>query len=303
MRTRTRRVRWPVISGLRWRRGYFFSEEQSDLPEAVDRGITGELDRVIAGEEAIWFNAKKAGVTPTELFDPFPQEEADPDSIPSIVAALQKNVGTLRQSGHNVIFASLAVRALMDHEELATPSIVSGVVKLIEGFNRAPAGRGYYGKQTGWKTGGNVELDENTNLPKYGSIAQMLRVTVDELIASASIKRQGFGGLWHLINHAAGIVELDRFGFKEVARNALAAHHHHIRLWRSLPDVEEELGAVVKAPHDPRQAVYWDGMLKRDQARLTHRVKTLYGYGTIRAAISDESKRREADDAFLYLMA
>ena len=76
--------------------GYFFGEDQSDLPDGVFRGIEGEIKRVIAGEEAIWFNAKKVGVTPADLFQPLPKEEAKPDAIKSIVAALQKNVGELR---------------------------------------------------------------------------------------------------------------------------------------------------------------------------------------------------------------
>ncbi len=44
-------------------------------------------------------------------------------------------------------------------------------------------------------------------------------------------------------------------------------------------------------------------MLKRDEARLTHRIKTLYGYYIVRRFIDDESRRTQADDAFLYLMA
>jgi hypothetical protein len=90
--------------------GYFFGEDQSDLPKEIYKGIEGELKRVIAGEEAFWFNAKKTGLTPTDLFKPFPKEESKEDSIKSIATALQKNVGQTRQSGHNIIFASIAVR-------------------------------------------------------------------------------------------------------------------------------------------------------------------------------------------------
>jgi len=109
--------------------------------------------------------------------------------------------------------------------------------------------------------------------------------------------------LWHLINHAAGITELDRLGYKEAARKALPAHHRHIRLWRSLPDVENELGAVLKSQHDPRESVYWQGMLKRDEARLTHRIKTLYGFYILRRFLENEMERKQAEDAFLCLMA
>ena len=283
--------------------GYFFGEDQSDLPEEAFTGIEGELERVIAGEEGFWFNAKKAGVTPTELFKPFPKEDSKPESISSIADALKKNIGSLKQSGHNVIFAAAAIRAISDHKDYATPKIVTGVRKLTEAFNKVSPGRGYYGKENGWKTGNQVKLTDDNNFPQYKSIQQMVDVTIGELIATAAIKKQGFGGLWHIINHAAAITELDRFGYKEVAQLGLPAHHHHIRLWRSLPDVESELGAVVKSKHDPRESVYWQGMLKRDEARLTHRVKTLYGYHILRRFMKDEATKKNADDAFLYLMA
>jgi hypothetical protein len=283
--------------------GYFFGEDRAHLPKAVCKGIEGELERVIRGEEAIWFNARKAGVTPTELFEPFPKETPKENSIKPIVAALQKNVGSLKQSGHNIIFAATAVRALHDHEDYATPKIVNGIRKLTEGFNKVPPGRGYYGKEKGWLTGNQVKLKSDDKLPAYKSVPQMVDVTIAELLATAAIRKQGFGGLWHIINHAAAITELDRIGYKDVARQALPAHRQHIRLWRSLPDVESELGAVVKAEHDPREPVYWKGMLKRDQARLTHRIKTLYGFYTIRRFIEDDATRKKAEDAFLYLMA
>lgn len=283
--------------------GYFFGENQSDLPDDVFRGVEGELERVIRGEEAIWFNAKQAGLTPTDLFQPVPHEEADEDSIPTIAKALQKNVGELRQSGHNVIFATIALRALHGHPEYATPQIVAGIRELIEGFDNSHAGRGYYGKQRGWLTGPQVKLQDNPAFPPYQNVQQMIDVTIDELIATASIRRQGFGGLWHIINHAAAITELTLLGYEALARQALPAHHQHIRLWRSLPNVEAELGAVTKAEHDPRQPVYWEGMLKRDEARLTHRIKTLYGFFTLLKSVEDEMKQEKAEDAFLYLMA
>lgn len=282
--------------------GYFFGEDQSELPDGVYRGVEGELDRIMAGEEDFWYDAKEAGVAPSELFKPFPKETAVPEKIPSIVKALQGNIGSLKQSGHNTIFGSIAVRALHDHEEYATPQIINGICKLMEAFNSVPPGRGYYGEQKGWISGSDVELPQDDSFPPYQSISEMVDVTIQELIKTASVHLLGYGSLWHIINHAAAITELDRFGYKDVARQALPAHHEHIRYWRTLPDVEKELGPVVKASHDPREAIYWDGRLKRDEARLTHRVKTLYGFYTILPFIQDEKVRAQAQDAFLYLM-
>jgi hypothetical protein len=283
--------------------GYFLGEDQGDFPDEVFRGIEGEIKRVIAGEEAIWWNAKQAGLTPADLFEPLPKEESQPDAIRTIAEALQKNVGETRQSGHNVIFAAIALRALHDHADFATPQTIDGICKLTEGFNTAHAGRGYYGKEKGWLTGSQVKLDPDNAFRPYGSIPEMVDATIRELIATAAVKKQGFGGLWHVINHAAAITEIDRFGYKDLAKQALPAHHQHVRLWRSLPDVESELGAVGKAEHDPRDPAYWRGMLKRDEARLTHRIKTLYGFYTLRRFVEDDALGTKADDAVLYLMA
>lgn len=283
--------------------GYFYGEDQSDLPDGVYRGVEGELKRIIAGEEAIWWNVKQAGIEPADLFRPLAEEAATPDEIDSIAAALAKNVGQLRQSGHNVIFASIGIRALQDHPDFATPAAINGIRKLTEGFQKTHGGRGYYGKEKGWLTSDQVTLATDETFRPYASLQDMINVTIDELIATAAVKKQGFGGLWHILNHAAAITELDRFGYKPLARQALPAHHRHIELWRSLPDVSAELGVVEKATEDPRHAKYWEGMLKRDEARLTHRIKTIYGYQTLRRWIEDEDQRKQADDAFLYLMA
>ena len=255
--------------------GYFWGEDHAALDKAVYEGVENELDRIIKGEEAFWFNSKKAGITSPELFDPLPKEPAQENLIPTITDALGENIGRTRQSGHNVIFASIAIRALHDHPEYATPTIVNGIRELTRSFNGVTAGRGYYGKEKGWLQGEQVEVDEDDGLRRYPSEQEMVAVVIDELINTVSIRRQGFGGMWHLINHTAAIVELSQFGYEDLARKGFTAHRHHLRLWRSLPDVKQELGLLQQSELDPREAAYWSGQLKRDEARLTHRIKTL----------------------------
>lgn len=283
--------------------GYFLGEDHHDLNEKVHRGVEKELDRVVGGEEAFWFNAKKAGITIAELFKVLPEEEPDADAIAKLAKALQRNIDQTRQSGHNVIFTSLVIRALGDHPDYATPSMIAGMQKLIATFDNEHAGRGYYGKERGWLNGDKVELPADDDIPLYKNQQEMAAAVIDELIATGSVRKQGFGGLWHVVNHAAALIEISRCGYEELTQQGLAAHHQHLRLWRSLPDVESELGAVLKAEHDPRTAEYWAGMLKRDEARLTHRIKTLYGYYTVEPLIDDAEKRKRGEDALLYLMA
>ena len=284
--------------------GYFFGEEHPDLPEEVFSAIENDLNQIKQGAEPIWYNQSKTGITVPELFAPFPQEAPSTTAADDIAAALTKNIGQTRQSGHNVIFSSLALRAFRDHPEAAAPSLVQGIVQLIHGFDGAVPGRGYYGKETGWLSGEKVQLTAADDFPAYRSLNDMVQTVIDRLIDSAAVRKQGFGGLFHIINHAAGLVQLSQYGFGDLAERGLAAHHQHLRLWRSLPDVSAELGPLVKADHDPRTAAYWKaGDSAQWSARLTHRIKTLFGFHTILPMIDDAAKRKQAEENFLYLMA
>jgi hypothetical protein len=284
--------------------GYFFGETLADLDQQIYAAIERDLDQIIRGEESLWYDTKKAGISFAELFEPFPDEPPNPELIGRIADQLSANIGTTRQSGHNVIFSSIAIRALHDHPQFAKPSIVGGICQLIEQFDDAGPGRGYYGKQRGWLKGDEVSPPEDDAFPVYQSLQAMAEVVVDELIRSAAVRKQGYGGLFHVINHATALTELSRFGYDELANQGLPAHHYHMRLWRGLPDVEHELGALNRATFDPRTPAYWaaDGE-SQWSARLTHRIKTLYGFFTLLRFVEDEAKRKRAEERFLYLMA
>ncbi len=45
------------------------------------------------------------------------------------------------------------------------------------------------------------------------------------------------------------------------------------------------------------------GPLKRDDARLTHRIKTLYGFHAITALLEDPGRAGEAEEKLRYLMS
>ena len=282
--------------------GYFIGEDHGDLSVTISRGIESELDRVLKGEEAIWFDVKKTGTKPSQLFATGPKQAAVPDRIQNIAAALAENVATLKQSGHNVIFASIAIRALRSHEQYATPWAIDGICKLISKFDDVSSGRGYFGKKVGWKTAGQILSSKGPPIQPYRSIQEMIDLTMIELIEGSAVKKQGFGGYWHLINHAAGIVELDRLGYPMLAKSSLPAHRQHLQLIRAIPDLSEELGVVNASKHDPLVDEYWSEELTRGGASLTHRIKTIYGYHILRRHVEESEFKIQADSAFRNLM-
>ncbi len=284
--------------------GYFFGETHPSLPGEVYQGVEKQLDRIIEGDEAIWFDQGKSGLTVKEMFDPFPEERADETQIEEIAKTLAGNIGQLRQSGHNVIFTSIALRGLRDHPEFATPSIVSGITKLIARFDEAVPGRGYWGKQQGWVIGDHLQSKPAPEWPPYESLQAMAERVIELLISMGEQNRRGFGGMVHLVNHAAAITELDAYGFGELAIAGLPAHHRHAELWKSLPDLSKELGPGRPSLRDPLTAAYWNLSIPlQASAQLTHRIKTMYGFFTLLRFIEDESKRRQAEEHYLYLMS
>ncbi len=282
--------------------GYLFSEEHRELDRKVHVGIEKELDRVLNGESV--FDPGEGGpIATSELFVPYPDEAIQVDQIDRIARVLSRNIGRTRSSGHNVIFASLSIRALQKYPRHATASVIDGICRLIGEFDHASAGSGYYGREKGRIDGDTIVLPEDPDFPPYSNLEDMIEAVLDEFIETAAERRQGFGGLWHVINHAASLIDLSECGHVDLAQKGLEAHHRHVRLWRSLPNVEDELGTEAPAEEDPCTPVYWESdALRRDRARLTHRIKTLYGFYRLTCLVDDTTRLQRAKDALRYLM-
>lgn len=284
--------------------GYFLGEQRPDLDEVVKQGIEDDLDRIMRGESVFGAKmSKNSKLADAELFEAFPKEKADESLIDGIAEALAKSLGQPRQSGHNVIFGSIAIRALKEHPEFATPSVTGGIRKLMTLFEKAHSGSGYYGKAKGRLTGDKVTLPEEDGTPAYDDLEGMAEAVLDEIIKQdASVHRQGYGGLVHVNNHAAAIMELARHGYEELVPGAIASHHRHLRLWRNLPNLVAELGPVKVSKHSAYAAAYWSAKVPVDRALLTHRVKTMYGFDELARATENEAKEKQAFEKLRHLM-
>ncbi len=78
-----------------------------------------------------------------------------------------------------------------------------------------------------------------------------------------------------------------------------------MRLWKTFPNVANEPGqqSPTKQKHDPRTSVFWQsGELGHDGARLTHRIKTLYGFDALMNVVENQPKREKGNISLRYLM-
>ncbi len=285
--------------------GYFVGEQRPDLDPEVYQGIEGDLERIMRGESV--FGKKMAKTSPLadpELFEPFAKEKADETLIDGIAEALEESIGKPRESGHNVIFASLAIRALEQHPELATPAVVDGIRKLMVLFNNAHPGSGYYGSEKGRISGNQITLPEQDGTPPYDDMEGMASAVFDEVIRQTpESHRVGYGGLVHVINHAAAIADLANSGYSELVPLAIGSHRRHLRLWRNLPNVADEKGPVPVSRFAPHSAAYWtSGKIPYDRALLTHRVKTMFGFDELAAAVDEDVREKRAYDKLRYMM-
>lgn len=286
--------------------GYFVGKQRPNLDPEVYKGIEGDLDRVMAGESVFGSKmAKNPKLADSELFEAFPKQKPNESLIDGIAEALAKNIQTPRESGHNVIFASIAIHALKERPEFATPSIIDGIRKLIGLFDNAHPGSGYYGKAKGRIKGNKITLpDGEDGTPPYTDVKGMVDAVLDEIIKhDPKIHVQGYGGLIHVNNHAAAITDLAQYGYSELVPAAIASHRQHLRLWRNLPNVADEFGPAPYAEFSPYTAAYWTSdKLPYDRALLTHRVKTMFGFDELVEAMDDERKEKRAYDKLRYMM-
>ena len=286
--------------------GYFIRKQRPNLDPEVYKGIEGDLDQVMTGQSVFGSKMTKSSkLTDSALFEAFPKEKPDESLVDGIAEALAKNITTPRESGHNVIFASIAIHALKERPEFATPSIVEGIRKLIGRFDNAHPGSGYYGKGKGRIKGNKITLPDGPDgTPPYTDVKGMVDAVLDEILnLDPKVHVQGYGGLVHVNNHAAAITDLARYGYTELVPAAVASHRQHLRLWRNLPNVADEFGPAPYSEFNPYTAAYWTSdKLPYDRALLTHRVKTMFGFDELVEAIDDAAKEKQAYDKLRYMM-
>lgn len=180
---------------------YYFSRENT-LPERTTAALGKQIDAFIAKNRAE-FPAP----------DPGPGT-ADPARI---AEQLDTQIAELRAGGHDVIFASLALRALRDMPEYATPAIVDGICELLRLIvaRRRPDP--------------DTVFNRENPLPPYESTKDIASVTLKATLRPwGDVARVGASGVIHWITHADAVVTLADLGYGDLAKRGYAAQRLHI---------------------------------------------------------------------------
>lgn len=202
--------------------GYYMYHEH-ELPDHVKEGIERTCERY-RKDYAEWFT-------------PPLQEEADPLLLDRVIVGIRKNTEKLRTSGHGLALGVLALKALRDCPHLITPSIVNGLVKMLERTTQDEPNR-YWNINNYLQ----ITLDNTTNIPEYHQPLEMIKqafielhTVVPDLIIDG--KKYFFSGEQeHGITHAQALTELERFGYNELVLAGMKNHRLQLYLNRQRPD-------------------------------------------------------------------
>jgi hypothetical protein len=206
---------------------------------------------------------------------------ADPARI---VETLSPHAHELRSGGHDAIFSALALRALRDLPDHATPAVVDGVCRLLQVFfaNRAPV------RPSAWA--------REHPLPALGGPEDVATATLRATLRPWShLAGVGTSGVIHWVTHAEALVSLEELGHRDVARRAYEAHALHLN-----PGPVEDTGRPPPArePLDWLAPAYWEGDAPRRAMGGTwlagHSFKLPYSLFRLLRSVDDPALREAA---------
>ena len=231
-----------------WAQGHFgcaviatyFLCAENKLDAATVKGLRSELVKMIASR--------------AHLFVPVELTESRVKLLQQIPEALEGNISKLCPGGHNVIYATLALKALKRMPEMITLQIIDGIRRLINTFDGIPPQNDYHGIDVTRFSG-----DIDNTIPDYSSNETIAEFTFSEILLFKEMYYEIQGIVGHLVDHAQSLIELSRLGYPGLARRGYDAHKAHARRVRLFPDCfDKSIWTPVRPVHDdPLAPSFW----------------------------------------------
>ena len=242
---------------------YYLCRE-NDVEEGVSDIITSMIDKHWAQ---------------TELCEPFPKENSDPGLQQQVVESMNKNIGKLRQVGHNVILPTLALKAFQDLPETITPSRVEGICKLADSFQVT-----------------EFPIEDINDIPDLSNPIEATEFVLNEFLKSIErVKGYGQGWAGHLLTYSrAHIIDLQKLGYADFAKMDKEAFRMFIGRIRMEPN-ERSIPIVDHLPSElfPLQKAYWEQNMNDSSLGLGHIFKYPSAfYGLMNLAKNSDLKKQ-----------
>ncbi len=200
--------------------------------------------------------------------DPFPEEEPVQDGIPTILQSMEEGIDQLCRDGHNVIFLSLALKALHDLPQAVTPARIDGLLRTIRSLEPKKKGKG------------DIEIPE--------SPASFSEFVLEEFLGSTEGgPGQGYSG--HLLTYGRAILDLRALGHEPFARKCLNAFRLAVKTARpGSPAKDYRAGRPKVEFLRPDRRAYWERRAATGTMELGHLFKYPYGFFGLRRHSKNE---------------
>ena len=171
-----------------------------------------------------------------------------------ILEALSGGLDHTWAIGHDVIYAALALRTLVERPDLAAGWVADGVVAVLDSCHSQPLE--VIGGVFDVRGVDAHEVDEH-EVATSVSLAEVALRTILEFDHVYVGLHQGDIG--HLADHAQALIMLERLGYQEAARSGLRGFREHLAVLRRVCHLSADLPEVHEGLHaDPHEAAYWD---------------------------------------------
>lgn len=189
---------------------------------------------------------------------PFPEEEPLPDGVHTVLQSMEDGIDQLCRDGHDVIFLSLALRAMHDLPETVTPSRIRALRRTLETLEPRRSGRG--------------DLDVPESLSSFAEFV------LEEFLASTEGgPGQGYSG--HLLTHGRAILDLRSLGHEDFAKRCLNAFQLAVKTARPRsPGKDYRAERPRKQFIRPDRKEYWERRVAAGTLELGHLFKYPYGF-------------------------
>ena len=241
-----------------------------------------------AARSALIVQAERLADSKTEWF-PSPVD-AGPGDAAHVVAALAKSAASLNVLGHDTIFATLVLRAMANHPDLATSANVEALVSMVEFATTLGPG----GPFAGWDDPSTVLVEEADDIPSIQTMEE-LAISAATVFAGVGTVYDGFdrGVVQHLLTHTHALIELDRLGHEAAVSSGIEAHRTYRKLMTRRPSAGAQAlstDAVVPAFLTEE---YWQQDLRgRDDWLYGHVFKVGLAWTALEPLLTAASRKR-----------
>lgn len=270
---------WVAHFGCAVIAAYYFVEE-NNLDNEVSAAISDQMDLLMKR-----YN---------HLFMPFNIQSPMIATSSMIAERLDGNMGVLRAWGHNVIYASLGMKALNDVPHMKTSFVIDRIVNLVAAFDN---------EEQGLEWAAENQDDDALQFEPGKDYSDLIKLVLEEVTGFDVLydcdKHKGQVG--HLLTHTHALLDLAGMGYENLTKKGLGPLFSHFQTVRNMRRLNLKVDAplCVKKTIGPFIPEYWKSNFgKGDGWDYGHTFKFPFSFFHLLNRVGTDPRRDQWVDKF-----